>query len=85
MELVHASGETLSVVLAGHPKLTNDLRRPALALPYLDIWLLSHGEFPLSTGTGTFSRPLSVSQLLFRGFSSRIASAKREKGNSRAS
>jgi hypothetical protein len=30
MELVHASGETLSVVLAGHPKLTNDLRRPAI-------------------------------------------------------
>jgi copper resistance protein C len=34
MELVHASGETLSVVLAGHPKLTNDLSRPALASPY---------------------------------------------------
>ena len=30
MELVRASGETLSVVLAGHPRLTNDLRRPAL-------------------------------------------------------
>jgi type II secretory pathway predicted ATPase ExeA len=30
MELVRASGETLAVVLAGHPKLTNDLRRPAL-------------------------------------------------------
>jgi type II secretory pathway predicted ATPase ExeA len=30
MELLHASGETRSVVLAGHPKLTNDLRRPAM-------------------------------------------------------
>jgi len=30
MELVRTSGETLSVVLAGHPRLTNDLRRPAL-------------------------------------------------------
>jgi type II secretory pathway predicted ATPase ExeA len=30
MELVRASGETLSVVLAGHPKLTNDLRRPTM-------------------------------------------------------
>lgn len=30
MELVQASGRTLSVVLAGHPKLTNDLRRPSM-------------------------------------------------------
>jgi type II secretory pathway predicted ATPase ExeA len=30
MELVRASGGTLSVVLAGHPKLTNDLRRASM-------------------------------------------------------
>src|SRR5262245_14259390 len=30
MELVRVSGGNLSVVLAGHPKLTNDLRRPAM-------------------------------------------------------
>jgi type II secretory pathway predicted ATPase ExeA len=30
MELVRASGGSHSVVLAGHPKLTNDLRRPAI-------------------------------------------------------
>jgi type II secretory pathway predicted ATPase ExeA len=30
MELVRANGGNLSVVLAGHPKLTNDLRRAAM-------------------------------------------------------
>jgi hypothetical protein len=30
MELVRASGSTFSVVLAGHPKLTNDLRCPSM-------------------------------------------------------
>ena len=30
IELVRHNGETLSVVLAGHPKLKNDLRRPSL-------------------------------------------------------
>jgi type II secretory pathway predicted ATPase ExeA len=30
MELVRVNGGSLSVVLAGHPKLTNDLRRPAM-------------------------------------------------------
>lgn len=30
MELVRASGGTLSVVLSGRPKLTNDLRRPSM-------------------------------------------------------
>ncbi|MCC0179713.1 hypothetical protein I4641_22470 [Waterburya agarophytonicola K14] len=28
--LVRSNGERLSVILAGHPKLKNDLRRPAL-------------------------------------------------------
>ena len=30
MELVHTSGGKLSVVLAGHPKLANDLRRASM-------------------------------------------------------
>jgi type II secretory pathway predicted ATPase ExeA len=30
MEPAHASGKTLWVVLARHPKLTSDLRRPAM-------------------------------------------------------
>ena len=30
IELVHQNGCTLSVVLLGHPKLKNDLRRPSL-------------------------------------------------------
>ena len=30
IELVHSNGERLSVILAGHPKLKNDLKRPTL-------------------------------------------------------
>ena len=55
------------------------VKKDLLALPSSAS---SRGQFPLSAGTGTFSRPLSGSSPSFRSFSSRIARAKRKKGNS---
>jgi len=44
IEVVRDSGATLSVVLAGHPKLKNDLRRPSMEEIGSRTTILSVGE-----------------------------------------